>query len=203
MHHLGDDVAAQSQLGALFPQKLGVSGVFVAEPVVMARHQMHRAAALHQQLRYKVLPGHGHHLEVKGGQDDAVDTVQAADETLPVLRRVDEVHRLTGDHLLGRPVKGKDDRLRAQLTGPLCCPLQQGAVTAVYAVEKAKGYHSSFQSVHAPKKFFREVKTPPSPRLRHRKLPSRPYTRYSPSGSSAVRGLPQRHRRSAPSVGMT
>ena len=86
MHHLGDDVAAQSQLGALFPQKLGVSGVFVAEPVVMARHQMHRAAALHQQLRYKVLPGHGHHLAVKGGQNDAVNAVQAADETLPVLR---------------------------------------------------------------------------------------------------------------------
>ena len=174
VHHLRDDVAAQAQLGAFLLQELGVSGVFVAEAVVVARHQMHRAIALDQQLRDEVLPRHGHHVAVKGGQNDPVDAVEPADQALPVLRRVDEVHRLAGDHLLGRAVKGKDGRLRAQLAGALRRFLQQGAVPPVYAVEKAEGYHSSFQGVHAPKKFFREVRVPFSARLRQRNVPSPP-----------------------------
>ena len=202
MHHLGDDVAAQPQLGAFLLQELGVSGVFMAEAVVVTRHQMHRAIALDQQLCDKILPRHGHHLVVEGGQYDPVDAVEAADQRLPVLRGVDEVHRLAGDHLLGWAVKGKDGRLRAQRTGALRRFLQQGAVAPVYAVKKAEGYYSSFQSVHAPKKFFWEVRTPPSARLRHKKAPSPPYTRYRPSGTAAVRGLPQRQRRSSSAEGM-
>ena len=137
---------------------------------------------------------------VKGGQNDPLNAVKAADQALPVLRRIDEVHRLTGDHLLGRPVKGENHRLRAQLAGTLHCFLQQRAVAAVYAIEKAQGYHSSFQNVHAPKKFFCEVRTPCAMRLRHKNVPSRPYTRYSPSASPFTsRGLPHRQRRSASS----
>ena len=193
--HLGDDVAAYAQLSAFLLQKLHVAGVLVSEPVVVARHQVHRAAALYQQPGQEILPGHSHHLPVEGGENDLLNAVQPLHQALPVPVGVDEIYGLSRDHLLGRPVEGKGRRHSAQLGGTLRRFAQQRPVAPVYAVKKAQGDDSFFQIVHAPKKFFSEVSTPLRQRLRHRNAPSGPYTRYSPSVSSgAGRGLPHRQR---------
>jgi len=62
--------------------------------------------------------------------------------------------------------------------GALHGALQQRCVTAVHTVKKAQcDYRWLVQSCHAPKKFFKEVMVPFSSRLRHKKVPSMPYTR--------------------------
>ena len=169
--HLRDDVAADAQLPAAGLELLGVALVPVAEVVIMARHQVDGPVGPHQQAIDKLLPGHGHHGVVKGGNDDLTDAVQPLHQIPTVLRRVDEAHRAAGDHLLRRAVEGKGSRYGIQLPGPADGHFQQSPVAPVNAVEKAQGDNSSIQGIHAPKKFLREVITPPSRRLRQRNSP--------------------------------
>ena len=142
--HLGDDVAAYPQLPALLLQKPGIALILVAEVVVVARHQMHGPVALYQQLRDKILPRHGHHGLVKGGQDHLLNAIDAPGQISPILRGVDEGHGASGDHLLRGTVEGKDGGDRPQLPGPLHRFLQQGSVAPVDTVEKAQGDDSTF-----------------------------------------------------------
>ena len=172
--HLRDDVAADAQLPAAGLELLGVALVPVAEVVIMARHQVHRAIGTDQQIVDEILPGHGHHGVVKGGDDHLTDAVQPLHQVPAVVGGVDQAHRAAGDHLLGRAVEGESGGDGLQLPGPGGGFFQQGSVAPVNAVEKAQGDNSSIQGTHAPKKFLREVITPPSRRLRQRNSPSRP-----------------------------
>ena len=172
--HLGDDVAADAQLPAAGLELLGVPLVPVAEVVIMARHQVDGPVGPHQQAIDKLLPGHGHHGVVKGGNDDLADAVKPLHQIPAVVGGVDQAHRAAGDHLLGRTVEGEGGGDGLQLPGPGGGFFQQGSVAPVNAVEKAQGDNSSIQGTHAPKKFLREVITPPSRRLRQRNSPSRP-----------------------------
>ena len=110
----------------------------MAEPVIVSRHQMHSMIALHQNLRDKILPRGRHHLMVKGDHDDLVDAVEIFGEPRPVLRGVDQGHRHTGDHLLGRLCPCEHGGTDA----PALClrrrAAQQGAVPQMHTVKKAQ-----------------------------------------------------------------
>ena len=136
--HLGDDVAAQPQLPALLLQKPGIALILVAEVVVVARHQMHGPMALYQQLRDKILPQHGHHGLVKGGQDHLLNAIDAPGQIGPILRGVDEGHRYAGDYLLRRLRPGEHRRADAPAPGLFHGAAQQGAVAQMDPVEKAQ-----------------------------------------------------------------
>ena len=137
--HLGDDVAAEAQLRALFQQQLRRALVFVAEMVVVACHQMDGVVAAHQNVRDKFVPGSGHHLPVEGDHDDLLNAVQPAHQLPPVLRRVDEGTGDAGDHFLRRPVKGEHRRGDAPLGRRLHSAPQQSGVAQVDSVEEAQG----------------------------------------------------------------
>ena len=126
----------------------------MAEAVVVSGHQMHGVHIPHQLLLHKGVPGQGHHLPVKGRQDDPLYAVQALHQPPPVLRRVDEQHRLSRDHLLRRAVKGKYHRLCAQLPGPLHGLFQQGPVAPMHPVKKAQGNDCLVQNLSRSEKVF-------------------------------------------------
>ncbi|CAN3967771.1 Spore maturation protein B, partial [Dysosmobacter welbionis] len=124
--HLGDDVTAQAQLGALLRQQLRCALVPVAEVVIVSRHQMDRVVAAHQDPDNKVIPGRGHHLAVKGDHQHVLNAVQPPHQVPPVLRGVDEGTGDAGDHLLRRAVKGEYRGGTAPQGGLLSGPAQQG-----------------------------------------------------------------------------
>ena len=172
--HLRDDVTADAPLPAAGQEFVRVPLVPVAEVIVVACHQVHRAIGTDQQIVDEILPGHGHHGPVKGGDDHLADAVKPLHQVPAVVGGIDQAHRAAGDHLLRRAVEGEGGGDGLQLPGPGGGFFQQGSVAPVNAVEKAQGDNSSIQGTHAPKKFLREVITPPSRRLRQRNSPSRP-----------------------------
>ena len=90
---------------------------------------------------------------IEGRQNDLLNPVNAADQLLPVLGRIDEKYRLAGNDLLGRTVKGEYGRCRVQLCGTLHSTAQQGAVAFMYAVKKTEGNDSRFHTFTLRKNF--------------------------------------------------
>ena len=142
--HLGDDVAAKAQLRALLHQKLRGALIFMAEVVVVARHQVDGVVALHQNFRDEILPAGGPHLVVEGNHDDVPDAVEAAHQVGPVLRGIDEGAGNAGEDLLRHPVKGEHRRGDAPGGGFLRCPAEQGGVAQMDPVKEAQGNDSLF-----------------------------------------------------------
>ena len=95
--HLGDDVTAQAQLGALLRQQLRCALVPVAEVVIVSRHQMDRVVAAHQDPDNKVIPGRGHHLAVKGDHQ----------HVLNARIRLGQIMRVIGRHQTDVQLSGK------------------------------------------------------------------------------------------------
>ena len=145
----------------------------MAEVVVVARYQMDSVIPLHQDFRDKIVPGGGPHLVVKGDHENLTDAIQAADQVLPVLRRVDEGAGNAGDHFFRHPVKGEYRGDGAPGGGHLHRAPQQGGVAQVDSVEEAQGddFFLRGHIVYAPKKFLMDVRVPFSARERQRNSP--------------------------------
>lgn len=73
--HFGDDVAAQAEFRAFFAQQFRGSLVFVAEVMIVSRHQMHCMISFHQDIRHKFIPGRRHHFPVKRHHQHIADAV--------------------------------------------------------------------------------------------------------------------------------
>ena len=143
--HLGDDVTADAQPGALLPQAHRVALPPVAEVEVVPRHQVDRAVLPDQEVLDKRLPGHLHHAAVKVGDDDLPDAVQAAHQLRPVGGRGDEGDvRPAQDHILRVLVKGHRRRDGLQLSGHLRHPPEQSGVAQMDPVEEAQGDNTLF-----------------------------------------------------------
>ena len=98
--HLGDDIAAQPQVRALRLQQRHRALVFVAEAVVVAGHEMHRAVVPNEHLNV-ILPAHGHHGLIEAGEDDPLNAVYPSDDVPPVVVGVEQRHRRPGDKFSG------------------------------------------------------------------------------------------------------
>ena len=137
--NLGNDITAQTQLLALFHQKFRTAGVFVAEMVIVARDQMNRMIALHQNLRDEIIPGGGAHLIVKRNHDDILNSVQTAQQIPAVFGGVDEGAGNSRDDLFRHPIKCKNSRRDTAGGGFFNCTLQQGSMTQMDSVKEAQG----------------------------------------------------------------
>ena len=143
----GNDVAADTQLFSLSGQQGRGSGVFVTEAEAVAGHQPPGPVPLSQH-EDKIHPGHGHHLLVKGSDNDLFNAEQFPYRLAALLRRGEQRHRRTGNELPGRAVEGKYGRRESLFLGSLHRTTQQGLMTQMNTIKKAQGDDFSVFFVH-------------------------------------------------------
>ncbi len=134
----GNNLAPQSQLRRLLPEKSRSAAVSVAEAEIVARHQPPGPVYLGQH-DHKVLPRHRHHGPVEGHGDDLHPREQRPGRAAPLLNGGQQGHRRAGNKFPRGAVKGQQRGGKSQHPRPLRRPAQQGLMAQMNAVKKAKG----------------------------------------------------------------
>ena len=112
----------------------------MAKPEIMARHQPPGPVLL-GQLQHEVHPWHGHHVFVKGRDNDLPDGEEGLHGFPPGLRRGQQRHPHAGDKFLWRAVEGKHGGDKSSFLRPLHSAAQQGLMAQMHAVEESQRDH--------------------------------------------------------------